>query len=313
MPRPTFRRSLLFLLGSFALLLTACKDMGNPIDVKDKHQGKLVFVMSDTIGLDDWGRPVPGSAIFRMNLDGTALTRLTLRREILDTFQNRPRIRCSAGEPRWSRDGKKIIYSESLGPDESHIVMMNEDGSHKKALTPVGGWSRTQTPPIASSCPTVEEKNRELNLAQDESSAPQTRPTKTLWVSAGGGFPPFLIRLGVGVYTTSLRVIFLNGSSMFIPLALDANTLTAGVRFYESQENLSLYYSIEGGPAWAPAESWPKTYQLSGGYIGVQFGYDYASKLGFNASLSLRVGLISIKQRTPLLMPGIDLNVGWNF
>ena len=135
------RAGALVTLSVIALLfLQTCKDKGNPIDGQESQRGKIVFTMLDTLGVDHFGEPATGSVIFRMNLDGTRLTRLTLRGEILDTFQNRPRIRGSAMEPRWSQDGKKIVYSESLGPDESHIVMMNEDGSNKKVLTPVGGY-----------------------------------------------------------------------------------------------------------------------------------------------------------------------------
>jgi hypothetical protein len=62
-----FKRYLLpFIIAAFAL--STCKDKG--INSQRSPQGKVVFVMSDTIGVDDFGNPVPGPAIFRMNLDG---------------------------------------------------------------------------------------------------------------------------------------------------------------------------------------------------------------------------------------------------
>jgi len=91
--------------------------------------GKIVFAKVDTA----LRRPI----IYKMDIDGSNLTQLVLASEILDTVQGIPRGRGMGTEPRWSPDGKKIVYSESLGPDESHIVMMNEDGTDKKVLTPV--------------------------------------------------------------------------------------------------------------------------------------------------------------------------------
>jgi Tol biopolymer transport system component len=94
--------------------------------------GKIVFTKIDTV--------FQRTFIYRMDLDGSNVTQLLLPSEILDTVQGIPRPKGLGSEPSWSPDGKKIIYSESLGPDESHIVMMNENGSYKKNLTPVGGY-----------------------------------------------------------------------------------------------------------------------------------------------------------------------------
>lgn len=114
----------------FVLIVLNSCNKGNPITIDDTISGKIVFTKIDTT----YHREL----IYRMNLDGSNLTQLMLPTEILDVYGT-PKVRGSASDPRWSPDGKKIIYSESLGPDESHIVMMNEDGSQKKVLTVLGG------------------------------------------------------------------------------------------------------------------------------------------------------------------------------
>ena len=112
--------------------INACNEI--PIEVAETQSGKIVFVVLDT--------GTYRSNIYQMDLKGENVKQLTFANEILDTtdFPSAGRIRGSASEPRWSPDGKKIVYSESQGPDESHIVIMNEDGSSKKTLTNVGAY-----------------------------------------------------------------------------------------------------------------------------------------------------------------------------
>ncbi|HLP61544.1 MAG TPA: hypothetical protein VK186_22075 [Candidatus Deferrimicrobium sp.] len=121
----------IFLLA-LIIFVNSC-NKGNPITNDDAMSGKIVFTSIDTTN--------HRSFLYRINMDGSNLTQLMFPTEIGDTVNGTPRVRGSASDPRWSPDGKKIIYRESLGPDESHIVMMNEDGSHKKNLTVIGGYA----------------------------------------------------------------------------------------------------------------------------------------------------------------------------
>lgn len=108
-------------LISLLIVFFACKD--NPTRNNDDTNGtsgdKVVFVSYES-GTHD-------RRITRLDLKNNKITHLTS-----------PSPEIWVNEPRWSPDGKKILYVESFGFEEGHIVMINEDGTNKKILTDIG-------------------------------------------------------------------------------------------------------------------------------------------------------------------------------
>ena len=77
---------------------------------------KILFVSID--------RNLDKSYVCKINIDGTG--QVIFKSEIQVELQLSPGYG-SSKNPRWSSDGKKIVYEESWGQDESHLVLMNED------------------------------------------------------------------------------------------------------------------------------------------------------------------------------------------
>ncbi len=128
-------RSFIYILFFILMFSSPSCDKGSPIEPNPSPDGFIVFVKTDTI--------YHCSFIYKMRLDGSEPTQLSFPDETLDVSgpPGSGRFRGFASEPRWSPDGSKIVYSESQGPDESHIVVMNSDGSGKRTITPVGGYA----------------------------------------------------------------------------------------------------------------------------------------------------------------------------
>lgn len=113
--------------------LAGC-DLFGPED-DERPQGRVVFTKFDTT--------TQMSFVYAMNTDGSDLTQLSFKDEPFvfpGTNDTLPSFG-SAYSPRWSSDGKHIAYEASFGFDESHIVLMNADGSEKRNLTPPRGYA----------------------------------------------------------------------------------------------------------------------------------------------------------------------------
>jgi hypothetical protein len=68
--------------------------------------------------------------LYKIRLDGTSLTSLSLN----------PEKYVSAMNPRWSPDGTRIVFEESIGPDEQHLAMVDSSGHNKQLLNAIGSY-----------------------------------------------------------------------------------------------------------------------------------------------------------------------------
>ena len=123
------------------LIFCSCKE-NNPVLPPPKNNiwGRLLFG-----GYDSANNP----GIFVANMDGSGLKELV---HSGDTVYNHDRTPLSAGPgivsriwnlgfAHWNRDGTKILYDETMGIDESHISMMNANGTDRHIVV-INGYDQ---------------------------------------------------------------------------------------------------------------------------------------------------------------------------
>ena len=126
-------RRLPLLLPFLLCLLASCDLLGGEDDRDDLPEGRLVFSALDTT--------VQRVLLYAIDLDGSNLTLLSFPTDSTTIEDGTWSLRGRGYRPRWSPDGSRIAYEEVQGPDESHIVVMDADGSSKHDLTYVGGYA----------------------------------------------------------------------------------------------------------------------------------------------------------------------------
>ncbi len=99
--------------GKHQRRLTAAELEAGPLDVSSDRNGVVFYTHQDTPKF---------TSIFKINIDGSGLTRLTSDGH-MDTL------------PVFSPDGQKILYmTDRLSPGTFDIFVMNDDGTHKRLI-----------------------------------------------------------------------------------------------------------------------------------------------------------------------------------
>ncbi len=122
----------------------------------------------------------------------------------------------------------------------------------------------------------------------------------------GLGYTPFKLNTGIGYFVTENTEINILFSSMFMPLSLDINVFSVGMRLYDN--STSTIYSISTGMA-MPRKAKPN--KLNGFCVEGSLGYLFDSDIGFYFLPSFKIGGVFRKQNNPYGIIGIDLSIGW--
>lgn len=121
----------------------------------------------------------------------------------------------------------------------------------------------------------------------------------------GIGYTPFKLNTGIAYFISRNTEINIQYSNMFIPISLDIDVFSMGMRFYEDKS--ATIYSISGGLT--------KSRQNRTSLIGLCFegslGYLIPTDVGFYFLPSFKAGFIFRKQENLYGIIGIDLSIGW--